>query len=62
MKGCYFGSSNVGKDVPTLVDRYLGGDLLMDDLISSRIGLEDLDNVFARLRAGDGARIVLVFD
>ena len=61
IKGCYFGSSNLIKDVPNLVDSYLSGDLLLDELISRRIGLEELDDAFADLRAGEGARSVLVF-
>lgn len=45
-----------------LVDLYLTGELLLDDIISHRIGLPDLDEAFGRLRAGEGARSVLVFD
>jgi S-(hydroxymethyl)glutathione dehydrogenase/alcohol dehydrogenase len=60
--GCYFGSSHLTRDVPALVDRYLAGDLLLDEIISRRVGLEDLTEAFDQLRAGDGARSVLVFD
>ena len=62
IRGCYFGSSVLQRDVPALVDRYLAGDLLLDDLISQRIGLDGLDGAFDRLRAGEGARNVLVFE
>ncbi|MBL1118629.1 Zn-dependent alcohol dehydrogenase [Streptomyces sp. 110] len=60
--GCYFGSAHLLRDVPALVERYLAGDLLLDEIISRRIGLDDLTEGFGRLRAGDGARNVLVFD
>ncbi|NLU74389.1 Zn-dependent alcohol dehydrogenase [Streptomyces sp. HNM0575] len=62
IRGCYFGSSHLMRDVPALVDRYLAGELLLDDLISHRVGLDGLDAAFDRLRAGEGARSVLVFD
>jgi S-(hydroxymethyl)glutathione dehydrogenase / alcohol dehydrogenase len=61
LRGCYFGSSDLAKDVPDLVDRYLGGELLLDEIISRRVGLDDLDDAIDRLRDGEGARNVVVF-
>ena len=62
IKGCYFGSANLQKDVISLVKSYLSGELFLDELISERIGLESLNQAVKRLRAGEGARNVLVFD
>ncbi len=62
IKGCYFGSANLKEDVPKLVKSYLNGYLFLDELISERIDLEGLNLAFDRLRAGEGARNVLVFD
>jgi S-(hydroxymethyl)glutathione dehydrogenase/alcohol dehydrogenase len=62
IRGCCFGSANTNRDVPALVQRYLAGELLLDEIISNRIGLAELDSAFERLRAGEGARHVLVFD
>ena len=62
IKGCYFGSSNLQKDVLSLVKSYLSGELFLDELISERIGLEGLNGAVKRLKAGEGARNVLVFD
>ena len=62
IKGCYFGSANLQKDVLSLVKSYLSGELFLDELISERIGLGGLDQAFKRLRAGEGARNVLVFN
>lgn len=62
IKGCYFGSANLNRDVPDLVNRYLSGELLLDEIISDRVGLDGLNDAVARLRAGEGARNVLVFD
>ncbi len=60
--GCYFGSANLKKDVPKLIESYLNAHLFLDELISEQIDLDGLDLAFNRLRAGEGARNVLVFD
>lgn len=62
IKGCYFGSSNILKDVPLLVDKYLSKELLLDELISRRISLNELNDAFDDLRKGEGARSVLIFE
>jgi S-(hydroxymethyl)glutathione dehydrogenase/alcohol dehydrogenase len=61
IKGCYFGSANLQRDVISLVKSYLSGQLFLDELISERIGLGGLNDAVKRLRAGEGARNVLVF-
>jgi S-(hydroxymethyl)glutathione dehydrogenase/alcohol dehydrogenase len=60
--GCYFGSTHLQRDVPALVERYLAGDLLLDELITARVGLDGLNDAVDALRAGEGARSVLVLD
>jgi S-(hydroxymethyl)glutathione dehydrogenase/alcohol dehydrogenase len=62
IKGCYFGSSDISRDIPILVEKYLSGELLLDQVISHRIGIDDLDEAFDRIRNGEGARSVLVFE
>lgn len=62
IKGCYFGSSNIMEDVPLLVNSYLNNELKLDELITSRVKLEDLDEAFERLRQGEGARNVIIFE
>lgn len=62
IRGCYLGSAQLAEDVPALVSNYLAGELLLDQIISRRIGLADLDDAFERLRSGHEARQVLVFD
>ena len=49
-------------NVPALVGGYLAGNLLLDELITRRIGLEELNDAFDALRAGEGARSVLVLE
>src|SRR5947207_5266786 len=41
IKGCWYGSSNVHRDVPKLVDLYKKGELKLDELISREITLDD---------------------
>jgi len=62
IKECYFGSSNIKTDVPMLVENYMNKKLKLDELITSRIKLEELDAAFERLRQGEGARNVIVFE
>ena len=62
ISGCYLGSSSPARDIPALVTLYLEGALRLDELISRRIGLTDLNDAFDRLRAGTEARQVVVFD
>jgi Zn-dependent alcohol dehydrogenase len=62
IRGCYFGSAHLQRDVPALVGDYLAGNLLLDELITRRIGLEELNDAFDALRAGEGARSVLVLE
>ena len=62
IRGCYFGSSDIQRDIPRLVSLYLAGDLLLDELISERLNLADIDRAVDRLRSGEGARSVIVFE
>src|SRR5262249_29904863 len=58
--GCYLGSASLDRDVPALVDLYLDGRLLLDELISRRLELTGLDDAFERMRAGTEARQVVM--
>ena len=60
--GCYLGSASLHRDVPDLVGLYLDGQLLLDELITRRLALSELDGAFERMRAGTEARQVVVFD
>jgi S-(hydroxymethyl)glutathione dehydrogenase / alcohol dehydrogenase len=61
VQGCYFGSADPVRDVPILAGHYLRGDLVLDELITRRITLDELDDAFDELRAGRGVRSVVVF-
>ncbi len=44
------------------MDLYLQGKLHLDDMVSSRIRLEDINDAMAQLETGEIARNVIVFD
>lgn len=60
VSGCWYGSSDARRDVPALVALHRAGRLELAALVSRRIALEDLDDAFDDLRAGRGARAVVV--
>ena len=62
LQGSNMGSNRFRVDMPRFVDFYLQGKLHLDDLISSRIRLEDVNDAFAQLETGEVARNVIMFE
>jgi S-(hydroxymethyl)glutathione dehydrogenase/alcohol dehydrogenase len=60
--GSYMGSNRFRFDMPKYVDFYLDGRLRLDEMISSRIGLDGVNDAFERMRKGEAARQVIVFE
>lgn len=60
--GSLMGSNRFRVDMPRYVDFYLDGRLRLDEMISARIGLDDVNNAFDRMREGEMARQVIHFD
>lgn len=60
--GSYMGSNRFRFDMPTYIDFYLDGRLRLDEMISSRIALDEVNDAFDRIRKGEVARQVIVFD
>lgn len=61
IQGSFMGSNRLAVDVPRLVELYMQGRLLLDDLISQRLPLEAVNEGFAAMRSGHVARSVIVF-
>jgi S-(hydroxymethyl)glutathione dehydrogenase / alcohol dehydrogenase len=61
IKGCWYGSSNVHTDVPKLARLYSEGELKLDELISREIKLDDVNDAFRALEAGEVARSVILY-
>ena len=56
------GSNRFRVDMPRYVDFYLDGKLKLDDMISRRLELEQINGAFDEMRRGEVARSVIVFD
>lgn len=56
-----YGGANPARDFPMLARAYLDGKLKLDEMISARIGLQDINDGFAALRRGETVRSVVVF-
>lgn len=57
-----YGNARPMRDFPWLVNEYLAGRLKLDELITGRIRLEDINAGFAALARGEGIRTVVMFD
>jgi S-(hydroxymethyl)glutathione dehydrogenase/alcohol dehydrogenase len=60
--GCRYGAARAADDIPALVDLYLQGRLLLDEMVTAVYPLEDVRRAFDDLDAGKLARGVLTFD
>ena len=60
--GSYMGSNRFRFDMPKYVEFYLDGRLRLDEMISARIKLEDVNDALDHMRKGEAARQVIVFD
>jgi S-(hydroxymethyl)glutathione dehydrogenase/alcohol dehydrogenase len=56
-----YGGARPRRDFPFLAQAYLDGRLKLDELITSRIKLDDINDGFDRLRAGQTIRTVIGF-
>jgi S-(hydroxymethyl)glutathione dehydrogenase / alcohol dehydrogenase len=61
IKGCWYGSSNVQKDVPKLIELYKSGQLKLDELISRTIKLDEVNEAFDAMKTGEVARSVIQY-
>jgi len=62
MQGSNMGSNRFRVDMPRFVEFYLQGKLHLDELISRRIQLEDVNDGLQALETGEIARSVIMFD
>jgi S-(hydroxymethyl)glutathione dehydrogenase/alcohol dehydrogenase len=57
-----YGGARPQRDFPTLARAYLDGHLKLDELVSRRIRLEEINEGFAALKRGEIVRAVIAFD
>src|SRR5262249_56816378 len=59
LMGCAYGSSRPQVDFPKIVDLYMEGKIKLDELITRRFGLDEINEAFRAMEAGEVARGVL---
>lgn len=52
IRGSYYGWSDYKRDVPRLIEHYKQGSFIIDDLISSFVGIDHVNDSFRSLKAG----------
>ena len=62
IQGSSMGSNHFRVDMPRYVDFYLQGRLKLDELVSRRLTLEDVNDAFKYMKEGSVARSVMMFD
>jgi S-(hydroxymethyl)glutathione dehydrogenase/alcohol dehydrogenase len=62
LQGAQMGSSRFRLDVDLFARMYLDGRILLDELISERIDLDQLDSALWRMDDSTGARSVISFE
>lgn len=59
VQGVNFGSTNFKRDIPIYADLYLQGRMNLDDLVSKRIALRDVNDRYSALKDGSLNRVVV---
>ena len=62
LQGSSMGSNRFRKDMPRYVDLYMQGRLKLDEMITRKGKLEDVNEAFRAMKAGEVARTVLMFE
>ena len=60
-KGSAFGGARGRTDVPKIVDWYMNGKIAIDELITHKLKLEDINEGFALMKRGESIRSVVVY-
>ena len=62
LKSSWYGDCLPSRDFPMLIDLYLQGRLPLDEFVSEKIGIGDVEAAFDKMHHGDVLRSVVVFD
>jgi S-(hydroxymethyl)glutathione dehydrogenase/alcohol dehydrogenase len=60
LTGCVYGSTDPLRDIPVLLDHAAAGRLDLGALVTSTVGLDGIEDAFAAMAAGTGARTVVL--
>jgi S-(hydroxymethyl)glutathione dehydrogenase/alcohol dehydrogenase len=61
VRGTTQGSLDAWSAIPRLIDLYNEGELMLDELVTSRYSLDRINDAIADLRGGRNARGLIVF-
>lgn len=61
LTGSLYGSARPRVDMPALIDLYMEGRLKLDELVSRRIDLKEINGAFDAMQRGEVARSVIVY-
>ena len=59
--GSAFGGARGRTDVPKIVDWYMDGKIAIDDLITHRLKLDDINRGFELMKSGESIRSVVLY-
>jgi S-(hydroxymethyl)glutathione dehydrogenase/alcohol dehydrogenase len=62
LQGSYMGSNRFRVDIPRYIDFYMQGRLKLDEMITRTGKLEDVNDAFRAMKAGEVARTVLMME
>jgi S-(hydroxymethyl)glutathione dehydrogenase/alcohol dehydrogenase len=61
LRGCVYGSTDPARDFPEIVRLQQAGKLDLEALVTRRIALDELDDAFRAMQAGEVARSIVVY-
>jgi Zn-dependent alcohol dehydrogenase len=61
VRGCIYGNADIQRDMPALVELYLQGELHLDELVTRRIQIDQINEAFADIETGRVARSLVVY-
>jgi S-(hydroxymethyl)glutathione dehydrogenase/alcohol dehydrogenase len=62
LRGTYYGSANIRRDFPRLLDLWRSGQLDLEGMITRRLKIDDINDAFGAMQAGEVIRQVITFD
>lgn len=61
IKGCWYGSADIRRDIPRYVALYRKGSLLLEELVSRRIDLSEVNEAFDAMKSGEVGRSLITY-
>jgi S-(hydroxymethyl)glutathione dehydrogenase / alcohol dehydrogenase len=62
LRGSYYGTANIRRDFPRLLGLWRAGRLDLEGMITRRLTLDDINDAFTAMQAGEVIRQVITFD